>query len=1740
MRAKHDFKGQSLLPQRCAHDTTHTVRIRISMSQWTHVVQGLQSFVLVNARVIQGPRMTLDTTDGYSGVTPLRLSRDPLGFSMINTIELFAGGFSGWTHALRSLESEGFAFNQFLALDCDLDCAAAYMGSHPVDRRMGPGDLSWTDDELPGSMFVVADIAQLDWLHLLGTLQIHLAMMSPPCPAWSFASNRACGLDRADGQIMLEVWGILSLVRPKVIDMENVSTLQQHPHWAEVLDFIDWCDFRIRWNVTLNLNQVLPQNRDRLLLIASCKEDQSLEPHTCIEWPEARPPTLDDSFVIMPPFEPWFAQVLLSDDLCRIYLDPAMLPKSSTPRQAAGAKRTKLDVLGYRCKFGPDMASCFLANYGFAHELPQHTIQSGGLYGSLLVRHEGLRFFQPHEIAMLMGATQEVFLPMETRKAFKLLGNAISMPHACIALCNTLAYFNSEVQRTDVQDLFLSIFGHRITALDAQVVAEQYGVRLANHLHGIAPTVPLKKLYEVHLHHGGEHVIVHMQIGTCVVDAISRLFHGQNMKEILFMPKGTATHLVPIPDDFRITDFDFHLRILVPIILNVSPKAFHERQHDKRAIIALTNKGEVALHSFPTHRVEEVIHTLQLCDFTEDDVCVDMVGRVLPHHMQTPTAMMILPEAPQPAEAASLQHLYVTHSLDGISFSGSHEHLEDFRHTIRESGLHHVVQALGWNIVVPLNQHGPITFTSFDVVPKHGSMSIVQQDMCNCLLVHLFIIKLRTLSLSGPNANIVCRFKLFGTWIWRGEIDAQTSLQSVAKIWNSLRAIIRDSLGIRFMFDGQLIGANTSLASLLDPADMLDSTMDITLVPGMHGGGPPVELRPASQGTASKASAPMPLNDSEAVSSVDARRVIRRTRSLANIEEDSFSEALQTMFQMWFDLPGQEKSHDPGYWGDLNTFVEDGMLIFQADLENVLPLNRVFKYTGMEMVLDRAGWKVAIQFVQFGRPAKARLLVFPSPVGESMTINAVREFIRACYVTFWFPAPVQQSSSTVRVRAKLWGVRFFDDHLPVETPMTDLYDAWDQASTVVGSQDPYRIVAAGKLTIQERRLGEYIPPGKNPDDPTTFLFLPPQHGGGPAKSDAVVLTKNNLATLLINAGAHLDDLSPFVDQIIQQVGHVAVQQALNTKPAADKWKMLRQQAASASIHFPALSPKDRESGRKIRDKFTANNKDQLEQLIPSTLTIQEGFFTNVDGTNCVQLDRPQPNSCGVVLMTPSEAVPWLASAQKISTDELGIVTLGGCMCEDKTECKHTNIPVYNKAGFPVIVQGVLHQLGQLSVEISTESDVQLKVDDSTVISVTVFKDELDPAKWKELISKPIRVALLLLLGVEDKLDLASPPWGRSFATGKTKAEPSAASSFQFHIRVNAADVNKVLKASGTNGVYTVPKTDDHMVSDQYQVIWAQLGFVEIQVLAANHPENFGIVRNFRMLEKPSRGIRFKRSEFAQAWAKIKPDQELPASVPAHHLYKISPTPKGATADIIQRFCDSQKWKAKPLRAMNSTVWLIGASERIEAVFVSWNGQPLLIQAVQQKTTQEDVLVAGTLPKLQSQKMGVQDNPNAAPEDPWAAWINNHGATGLLANGVKPIPAAVNALPRRVEAPIEDRFQAQEASIRKLRDDTENQLEQMRSDMKSISEGVSLQAARMDTHQAAVETEFQLLRQETSDQFTALAQNFQSSLVQSLQQQDNKIQVQFSELKQLLSDRPYKAPKKKVKGSPSGSVPEDSL
>ena len=165
--------------------------------------------------------------------------------------------------------------------------------------------------------------------------------------------------------------------------------------------------------------------------------------------------------------------------------------------------------------------------------------------------------------------------------------------------------------------------------------------------------------------------------------------------------------------------------------------------------------------------------------------------------------------------------------------------------------------------------------------------------------------------------------------------------------------------------------------------------------------------------------------------------------------------------------------------------------------------------------------------------------------------------------------------------------------------------------------------------------------------------------------------------------------------------------------------------------------------------------------------------------------------------------------------------------------------------------------------------------------------------------------------------------------------------------------------------------------------------------------------------------------------------------------------------------------------------------------------------------------------------------NAAQEsgnlqsDPWSNWIKLNGTSGISQPIVpaKPVPQQnVAQPPRRLESPIEDKFQRQEEQIQLVRQSAEKEILALREDMSKLEKMVDSQRMQIDSNMEATASEFHALRAETTDQFQSMAELFKDSLSSAIQVHDSAMSSQFMELKELIAANQTRAspPPKKAK------------
>ena len=310
--------------------------------------------------------------------------------------------------------------------------------------------------------------------------------------------------------------------------------------------------------------------------------------------------------------------------------------------------------------------------------------------------------------------------------------------------------------------------------------------------------------------------------------------------------------------------------------------------------------------------------------------------------------------------------------------------------------------------------------------------------------------------------------------------------------------------------------------------------------------------------------------------------------------------------------------------------------------------------------------------------------------------------------------------------------------------------------------------------------------------------------------------------------------------------------------------------------------------------------------------------------------------------------------------------------------------------------------------------------------------------------------------------------------------------------------------------------------------------------------HYGVVRSQKG-EGKNRGIRFAKMDYAAAFAVLKPDSPAPSLVVPNFLFKVAPTPLGTTHEQIQVWITVQGWDAKPIRALSSTVWLCGAETKFEDIFVQWNDSPVLIRWITQKKGKEPIILAGQLQKETATKatkgQEVDHVGGGLKEDPWKSWIENKGGSGLPHAGnynKTSTPAVVTQPPRRLEAPIEDRFNQHQTAIQELREKNDKDTEALRSDIAKLEKTITAQQQQVQLNMEMTNAEFRAVRTETQNHLQTLSTTFQDSLQKALQQHDHQMYNQFNELKQLMMGQEPKLspPQKKPRGGKSNDNEDD--
>lgn len=479
------------------NDSVPKVTVRCDVPSWTlpYFDQG-RIFSLVNYHLsVQDGQTVIQSKVGDTNLLPLFHHKK--GSSHI--IDAYAG-IGGW-----SLGSKLCGNDPVLMVERDACTAEACARNLqiPVLSLKEAFDLA-KQQSLPSRMVLVADVNSVETMFFAGLFNIAFWLQSPPCQPWSKAGKQN-GLSGEDGLAFVRTILIAVLLDAEGCNIENVPGLPDHPHFQYIKEVL----ILVGWKIALmSIDRVIPiapvvRNRWLCTIVPQRlhidDNKRRIACNTCI--PNEIPGVGKETSLLLAGclqkhIHEWEMQQCLPDDEALSLMSiPELLPE--VMRKGNYLSLSPEQVLQMRTKTPQQLLPNVMAMQGSQHTLDIGLLRNKGLHAFLINDGSCVRFAMPFEIAMAMGFTQQLALPLDFQLAWKMTGNALTIPQAALQcfrahiLMGRASVFHCDFQ--SAFDLCRAFLLTRVDLEDYQTVSDgKWMTLVANILCGkpnVGPTV---------------------------------------------------------------------------------------------------------------------------------------------------------------------------------------------------------------------------------------------------------------------------------------------------------------------------------------------------------------------------------------------------------------------------------------------------------------------------------------------------------------------------------------------------------------------------------------------------------------------------------------------------------------------------------------------------------------------------------------------------------------------------------------------------------------------------------------------------------------------------------------------------------------------------------------------------------------------------------------------------------------------------------------------------------------------------------------------------------------------------------------------------------------------------------------------------------------------------------------------------------------------------------------------------
>ena len=294
-------------------------------------------------------------------------------------------------------------------------------------------------DELPTHFVLIADVNCVVCQFLAGIMKVGTWLWSPPCQPWSKA-GRLSGMQSPEGVAFVHSIMGLRLSKPRCVNIENVPGLVEHKDYQHVMHLFDRVGYQIACSSVDKVHPLLPIIRKRWLCtvlpkdfaVAPGKKELAFKTVIPNEVPGiGKETSIGAAGCVQSAIQHWeLEQVVPSKETLELLSRYDLLPVNV--RNLHSGVMTKEQVLQARTKSLRHCLPNVMAMQGSQHTLPIQHLQEKGLHAFLIDDGINKRFALPFEIAVAMGFKGNTTLPTDFVSAWRITGNALSVPHAAL------------------------------------------------------------------------------------------------------------------------------------------------------------------------------------------------------------------------------------------------------------------------------------------------------------------------------------------------------------------------------------------------------------------------------------------------------------------------------------------------------------------------------------------------------------------------------------------------------------------------------------------------------------------------------------------------------------------------------------------------------------------------------------------------------------------------------------------------------------------------------------------------------------------------------------------------------------------------------------------------------------------------------------------------------------------------------------------------------------------------------------------------------------------------------------------------------------------------------------------------------------------------------------------------------------------------------------------------------------